>query len=186
MIYVCSLSRLEETLALAGAERVISLLAANTMFTRPTRIRAENHLLLSMHDIVDVQPDMTPPGTDHVEQLLDFARSWDRGRPLVVHCYAGISRSTAAAYIISAMLAPGRDEHELAQALRRASPSATPNQRLVAIADNLLRRDGRMTAAIAAIGRGADAFEGTPFAFAVDLEPDVAGTPRVIAARTGG
>ena len=183
MIYVCSLSRLEETVTTAGAERVISLLAENTIFTRPPRIRAENHLLLSMHDIVDVQPDMTPPGTEHVERLLDFARSWDRGRPLVVHCYAGISRSTAAAYIISAMLAPDRDEYELAQALRQASPSATPNQRLVAIADELLRRGGRMTEAIAGIGRGGDAFEGTPFAFAVDRQSPLAGTSRPVATR---
>jgi predicted protein tyrosine phosphatase len=181
MIYVCSLSRLEETLAMAGADRVISLLAANTMFTRPSRIRAENHLLLSMHDIIDVQPDMTPPGAEHVERLFDFARSWDRQRPLVVHCYAGISRSTAAAYIISAMLAPHRDEHELARALRTASPSATPNQRLIAIADELLRRDGRMTAAIAAIGRGSEAFEGTPFAFPIDVQPGDFDAPRTAA-----
>jgi hypothetical protein len=44
------------------------------------------------------------------------------------------------------------------------SPTATPNRRLVALADRRLGREGRMAAAIAAIGRGADCFEGAPFA----------------------
>ena len=62
-----------------------------------------------------------------------------------------------------AMLSDTADEAELAARLRKASPSATPNARLVAIADAMLGRDGRMREAIAGIGRGADAFEGTPF-----------------------
>lgn len=37
----------------------------------------------------------------------------------------------------------------------------------MAIADRMLDRDGRMVAAIARIGRGADAFEGTPFTLAL-------------------
>jgi predicted protein tyrosine phosphatase len=53
---------------------------------------------------------------------------------------------------------------EIARELRRVSPTATPNRRLVAIADDRLGRDGRMSAAIAAIGRGADCYEGAPFA----------------------
>jgi len=47
--------------------------------------------------------------------------------------------------------------------LRQNSASATPNARLVAMADKLLGRDGRMIDAIRGIGRGANAFEGTPF-----------------------
>jgi predicted protein tyrosine phosphatase len=103
-----------------------------------------------------------------VEEFLAFLSAWDRTRPLVLHCYAGISRSTAAAYIAACALHPDRDEAELAQRLRRLSPSATPNRRLVAVADEVLGRDGRMVAAIAAIGRGADAFEGEPFCLAIE------------------
>lgn len=163
MLYVCPLSRLEETVIRADAERVVSLLADGTAMRRPASIRPEHHLLLAMHDIVDATPDMTPPGLAHVERLIGFAQEWSRERATVVHCYAGISRSTAAAYIIAAALMPDRDEQELAQALRLASPSATPNQRLIALADELLGRRGRMVAAIAAIGRGEEAFEGVPF-----------------------
>jgi predicted protein tyrosine phosphatase len=173
MLYVCPLSRLEETIALSRAERVVSLLAGGTVFTRPAAIHERNHLLLSMNDIVEVQQDMVPPGREHVESLLAFAQSWDRREAAVIHCYAGISRSTAAAYIVAAALAPGRDEVEIAQTLRTVSPSATPNPRLIALADDLLGRRGRMVEAIASIGRGADAFEGVPFAMPLE-----APTPR--------
>ncbi|MER9117734.1 tyrosine phosphatase family protein [Mesorhizobium sp. M0954] len=163
MIHVCSLAKIEETVARTGAGRLLSLLAAGTEVMRPASITRENHLHLVMHDIAVAQEGMTMPGEEHVLNLLDFARQWNRSRPLVVHCYAGISRSTASAYIIAAALAPKRDEAELAETLRALSPTATPNPRLIAIADALLDRRGRMIEAIQAIGRGADAFEGTPF-----------------------
>ncbi|MBN9218278.1 MAG: tyrosine phosphatase family protein [Mesorhizobium sp.] len=168
MIHVCSLSKVEETVARTGAERLLSLLAAGTDVVRPASITRENHLHLVMHDIAVAQDGMTMPGEEHVRNLLDFARRWDLMKPMVVHCYAGISRSTASAYIITAALAPKRDEMELARTLRALSPSATPNPRLIAVADTLLGREGRMIEAIKSIGRGADAFEGTPFELKID------------------
>ncbi len=164
MLHVCPLSRIEETVTATGAERLLSLLAAGTAITRPAAVAEGNHLVLSLHDISAPQEGMTPPGAVHVQSVLDFAAGWDRRKPMVINCYAGISRSTASAYIIAAALAPERDEMELAQTLRRLSPSATPNPLIVAIADDLLGRKQRMVKAIASIGRGADAFEGTPFA----------------------
>ncbi|MDX8523998.1 tyrosine phosphatase family protein [Mesorhizobium sp. MSK_1335] len=168
MIHVCSLSKVDETVARTGAQRLLSLLAVGTEVIRPASIRAENHLHLVMHDIAVAQDGMTMPGEEHVRALLDFGYRWDRAKPLVVHCYAGVSRSTASAYIIAAALAPKRDEMELAKTLRFLSPTATPNPRLIAVADSLLGRDGRMIAAIEAIGRGADAFEGTPFELTIE------------------
>jgi predicted protein tyrosine phosphatase len=168
MIFVCPLSKVDETVSRSGAERLVSLLTAGTEIIRPAAIVPENHLLLSMNDIAEAQDGMTLPGEAHVRQLLDFATAWDRARPLVIHCFAGISRSTASAYIVASALAPQRDEVELAKELRWLSPSATPNPRLIAVADTLLGREGRMIAAIKGIGRGADAFEGTPFALELE------------------
>ena len=163
MIHVSPRSRLEDTLAACRAERLITLLREGSDFVRPEIIEAPNFLLLSMHDIVEERDGMTAPASHHVEALLAFAEAWDRKRPLAINCYAGISRSTAAAYIIACALGPSRDEEELAATLRGLSPSATPNIRLVALADDILGRRGRMTAAIRGIGRGAEAFEGEPF-----------------------
>ena len=168
MIYVCPLSKVEQTVSKTGAGRLLSLLSAGTDMVRPASIAPENHLHLVMHDIAEMQDGMTVPGEAHVRRLIDFALAWDRSAPMVVNCYAGISRSTASAYIIASALSPSRDEQELAQTLRWLSPPATPNPRLVAIADAILEREGRMVAAIKAIGRGADAFEGTPFGLEID------------------
>jgi predicted protein tyrosine phosphatase len=169
MIIVCPLSRIQETVAASGARRMVTLINADTAVPRPTGLRADDHLRLSMHDIVEELPDMTPPGEHHVESLLAFARAWDRGAPMLIHCFAGISRSTAAAYTVAAALAPQRDELELAEALRRLSPSATPNIRIVTIADRLLGRGGRMVRAIESIGRGEEAIEGVPFRLKIDV-----------------
>ena len=169
LIHVCPLSKIETTVSQSGAQRLVSLLSADIEMTRPPSIAADNHLLLVMNDIAEMRDGLTLPGEAHVRRLLDFAHAWDRARPLVVHCYAGVSRSPASAYIIAAALSPAQDERELAHLLRFLSPTATPNPRLIAVADALLGRNGRMIAAIEAIGRGGDAFEGAPFA--LEIEP---------------
>ncbi|CUA95027.1 tyrosine phosphatase family protein [Pannonibacter indicus] len=163
MLYVSSLSRLKETVERTGATRMVSLINAGTPVERPRSIAADNHLFLGFNDIVDPVEGLVPPGEAHVSSLLDFVQNWDQSAPLVIHCWAGISRSTAGAFITACALTPDADEAELASVLRARAPSATPNARLVAIADRMLARDGRMIEAIRAIGRGADAFEGTPF-----------------------
>ncbi|GJE44946.1 tyrosine phosphatase family protein [Methylobacterium soli] len=167
-VHVCSLSRLHETVAATGADHVLTLVTTGSRVERPAGIDPECHGIVGVSDIVAAQDGHVLPGEAHLRQILDFVAAWPRDKPLVIHCYAGISRSTAAAYIAGCALNPGRDEADLARALRQASPSATPNRLLVEIADRLLGREGRMVAAIAGIGRGADAFEGEPFRFAFD------------------
>lgn len=163
-LHVSPLSKLHETVASVRASHLVTLINASTVVERPAGIHESRHLFLGLSDIVAPMDGHIVPAQEHVGRFLAFVRDWDRSAPLVIHCWAGISRSTAAAYIAACALGPGRDEDEIAQALRAASPSATPNGRLVAIADTVLDRKGRMIAAIERIGRGADAFEGTPFA----------------------
>ncbi len=170
MLHVCGLSTLQETVDRSAASHVLTVISARTPVDTPRGIDPDNHLFLGFDDIVVPIEGYSPPQSHHVEQVLEFARSWDQAAPMVIHCWAGISRSTSSAYAIACALHPDQDETELALALRRASPSATPNQRIVAFADDLLGRQGRMVRAIDSIGRGADAYEGRPFSF---WPPDV-------------
>ncbi len=167
MIHVCSLSRLHETVEETGARHVVSLLGDEAI-ERPVAIVPENHLWLRLHDISAPLDGYIVPDEQHVADLLNFVRGWDRRAPLVMHCYAGISRSTASAFASVCALSPHRDERSIARALRLASPTATPNIRIVSLADRLLGRDGRMTSAIETIGRGILASEAEPFR--LDLE----------------
>lgn len=162
-IIVTPLSRLAETATRSGARDMVTLINMGTPVERPVEITEARHLFLGFNDIVEPADGMTPPGIDHVHSLIAFGQKWDRQTPLLVHCYAGISRSTAGAYITALALNPELDETLLAQTLRRNAPSATPNSRLIALADDILGRKGRMVDAIKAIGRGQEAFEGTPF-----------------------
>ncbi len=162
-LHVCSLSRLNETMAAVGPSHLVSLIGTGARVERPASIAPDRHLSISVNDIVEPMEGYVLAGPEHMERLISFVRGWDREKPLLFHCWAGISRSTAAAYIAACTLAPEKDEQELAHALREAAPSATPNARFVALADDILGRQGRMIEAIRAIGRGAEAMEGTPF-----------------------
>jgi predicted protein tyrosine phosphatase len=158
-LVVCSLRAAPEMVVAHNASHAISLLSPESEWPE---FEGVSQLRLALNDITTITPGLTPPGQSDAERLLSFIRKWDRERPMLIHCWAGISRSTAAAYTAMCAL---RDESEmaLAQELRELSPSATPNRMLVGHVDKLLGRNGRMVQAIDSIGRGADAYEGNVF-----------------------
>ena len=163
-LHVCSLALIGEIASRTGARSLVTLLEPGTRVDRPPAIAPGRHLYLGVSDIIAPMPGRALPDHSHLDELIAFVSAWDRVDPMLIHCFAGVSRSTAAAFISVCALAPERDEFEIARALRAASPTATPNARLVALADATLGRRGRMNGAIAEIGRGEECFEGTPFA----------------------
>jgi predicted protein tyrosine phosphatase len=174
VIVVSPLSRIAEMAVRHRASEMISLMAKEQTFHRPAVIAADRHLLLSMNDITFAgNAGLVAPGEEHVLQIIEFARQWDRSAPLLIHCWMGISRSPAAAAIAALAVEPDQDETELARRLRAASAYVTPNSRLIEIGDRLLSRNGRLVAAIKAIGRGADADGNVPFVFSPLPEPAV-------------
>jgi predicted protein tyrosine phosphatase len=167
-VHVCPLSRIAETVTRSNASHLVSLINDNTPVVRPHTIPEENHLFLGINDIVEPLDGMVLPADEHVERLIDFVTGWEPVRPIVVHCYAGISRSTAAAYITLCAHRPERDEADIARRMRQASRFAYPNPRIVAIGDELLGRRGRMVAAVKAIGRGELTAENIPFSLGLE------------------
>lgn len=169
MIHVCSLARLHETVAATGATHVVTLITRDIGVERPPSVTPDRHLWLEMHDISAPLDGYIMPQQEHVERLLDFVRGWDRAQPLVVHCHAGISRSSAAAFVTACALGPHRDERNIANAMRRASPTALPNIRIVSLADQLLARDGRMIKAVKAMSPYSACYsDALPFRVALD------------------
>ena len=168
MIHVCSLARLHPTVETTGARHIVTLMRDVHLVSRPQSVALDNHLVLAMDDISMPLEGYSAPADEHVTELVRFRQAWDRRAPLVMHCYAGISRSTAGAYVAVCALNPHRDEAHVAKQLRKASPTASPNTRIVEIADRLLGRGGRMICAIEKIGRGIETYEAHPFR--LDLE----------------
>lgn len=164
-IYVCPLSRAPHLAREKNVSHVVSLLDPGTPFPRMDDV-GERHLCIEVHDIEQEVEGLDPLCDARTKRLLQFVGDWDRARPILIHCYAGISRSTATAFITACAQNPGADEEAIALALREASPSASPNRRFIAMADAELGRNGRMSRAIDKIGRGAnwyDIGENTPF-----------------------
>ena len=98
-IYVAPLSLVETTVADAQVSHLVTLINGETLISTPPSIGPDRHLRLAMNDICQPQPGLVLPCETHVADLINFARDWDRQAPLLIHCWAGISRSTAAAFI---------------------------------------------------------------------------------------
>jgi predicted protein tyrosine phosphatase len=162
-IWVSSLALAPKLVRTHLPGRVVSLLSPYDTFPTFEGVDPARHLKIALHDIDEDAGSWTAPRMTDAERILAFLEDWDRTSPLLVHCWAGISRSTATAFIAACLHAPRVAEDEIAAAIREASPTAKPNARLVAHADALLGRSGRMSAAVAAIGRGEYAEEATPF-----------------------
>jgi predicted protein tyrosine phosphatase len=168
MIHVCSLAALPDTVKTTGASHILTVMAKVDQVQRPESVLEVNHLKVQMDDIIEQIDGFVAPSDSHIEQVLNFVRGWDRGAPMVVHCYAGISRSTASAFAAACALNPHRDEISIARQIRAASPIASPNRLIVSLADKALGREGRMLRALDAMGPGSLMVEGRPFR--VDLE----------------
>lgn len=166
-IIVSPLKTIGEMAGRHQAREMISLIAENHNFHRPGIIDPGRHLTVAVNDISFAGKDgLVAPQESHVAAIIDFARGWDRSAPLLIHCWMGVSRSPAAALIAALATSPELDDEDLAGKLRAASAQATPNARLVEIGDKALGRNGRLIAAVKAIGRGADYAGEAPFAIA--------------------
>ncbi|MGE0743413.1 MAG: tyrosine phosphatase family protein [Hyphomonadaceae bacterium] len=164
-IYVCPLSRAPHLAREKQVSHLVSILDPGTAFPAVQGL-GQRHLCIEAHDIENEMEGLDPCCDVRMKRMLDFVGAWDRAHPILIHCYAGISRSTATAFITACAQNPGADEESIALALRQASPSASPNRRFIALADAELGRSGRMSRAIERIGRGAHWFdigEAAPF-----------------------
>lgn len=166
-ILVSPLSRVPDIIAERKPARVISLLDPETAFPDTGPGYVDKHLRVEMHDITQAQEGWIAPAEGHIDTLLKFIADWDEKGPILIHCYAGISRSTATAFVTACLHNPDVDELIIARELREASPTATPNRRIVQLADLAMGRKGRMLHAVESIGRGPawfDIGEAEPFA----------------------
>jgi len=168
MIHVCSLAALPSTVQATGASHILTVMANVDQVQRPASVLPANHLKVQVDDITEAIEGFVAPSEKHIEQVLNFVRGWDRSAPLVVHCYAGISRSTASAFAAVCALNPHRDEIAIARQIRQASPIAQPNRLIVGLADKALGREGRMLRALDEMGPSTLTNVGEPFR--IDLE----------------
>lgn len=179
-LVVCGLSDVPRAVQVFKANALVSVLHPDLIPETPADVPASNHFRLHVDDIDGPFSGLTHATPDGVAALCRFAQQWRDGhlpsgpgsardRALVVHCFVGVSRSTAAAFAMMCAFNPAQPERKLANYLRSASPAASPNRLIVELADHALGRNGRMINAIRAIGAGSAAAKPSPFALAANL-----------------
>lgn len=151
-IYVCSLAELSAKAEALQPSHVVSLVPGFEQPSTPARVRPENHLRLELDDIEEPFEDLILPEVHHIQQLIDFADWWQGDRPMLIHCAAGVSRSTAAA-LVALCRRTSLAEDELVAELRRVAPHAAPNRRIIQLADALLKRENRLLEAVDALAK---------------------------------
>ena len=140
----------------AGVTHVLSILDPG--WPEPAALGAfdaHRRLELRFHDVIEAGPGWIAPERLDVEQLLSFGRDLTeaRGTHLLVHCHAGVSRSTAAATLILAQARPDRPAEKVLQAVVLQRAQAWPNLRILELGDALLDRRGEIVDAARAIYR---------------------------------
>ncbi len=149
---VCGLDELDGHSA-RGVTHVLSIL--DPCWPEPTAFEGfDPHFRATFrfNDAIEPEPGVVLPEKADVEKILAFGRR-DAGdeRHLLIHCHAGISRSTAAMLMILAQAHPDETEDAVVGRLLKIRPQAWPNSRMVAFADEVLGREGRLIAAVTRI-----------------------------------
>ncbi|MEM6603096.1 MAG: tyrosine protein phosphatase [Pseudomonadota bacterium] len=167
-IYVSSLQAAPILVADHAPASIVSFIDPKQKPPRFRGYKEHNHLILQLNDVSESKTGLTPPGREHMMMLIDFLLRHDWQHNILIHCLMGVSRSTAAAYIMLNLHYEGR-ELEIAQYLRAKIPHAHPNTKLIEHADAILGREGRMIKAIASLPKGSMDQVGLPMKLSTDF-----------------
>lgn len=143
---ICGIDELECHCA-AGVTHVLSILDPGSPEPEPfSGFDIARRLRLRFHDVIESRPGWIAPERWDVELLLAFSRdlALSRRAHLLVHCHAGVSRSTAAATLVMAQASPNRPAEELLREIVRLRPRAWPNLRILELGDDILGRGGEI------------------------------------------
>lgn len=144
--HVCGVDELGEA-PLAKADRIVSIIGRQGMVPRELTRLDKPILYLRFDDVISYELGVVLPSDDHIRSLLEFDADAAPHERLVVHCTAGLSRSTAALAILLAQRHPGQED-EIFASLRKIRPKGWPNSLMIDIADRLLERSGALVDAL--------------------------------------
>lgn len=152
---ICGIEELGDHAAL-GASDVLSILDPDYPVPEAFGQYGEHRRLeLCFHDIIDPTPGMRLPSAEDVAAILRFGAAIPRAAEarLLVHCHAGISRSTAAMTLLLAQARPEMPAAEVMAAVHAIREKAWPNLRIIELGDAALGRGGALVTAAFALYR---------------------------------
>jgi predicted protein tyrosine phosphatase len=157
-ISVCGIEELSNHCKI-GVSHVLSILDPKWPIPRVfDAFGPHARLELRFHDVIEPQKtEILAPQPEHVADLLSFGRQLSAAQldsaHLLVHCHAGVSRSTAAMAVILAQALPEVSANQIFDELLRIRPQAWPNLRILELGDAILSRRGELVAAAGGLYR---------------------------------
>jgi predicted protein tyrosine phosphatase len=144
MIVVSSLWQVGDAIRNFNVRHVISLNDPNSVPPTMPDIPATNRLCVEFHDVSEETPNRINPTIENIEAIIAFGRCvLDGGDPVLIHCVAGVSRSTAAGLIVAANCST-KEPDELVKLLRNKAPYCQPNTMMIRLGDNSMELNGEL------------------------------------------
>ena len=147
MIIVCSLFDVKSVCENINPSHLIS--AIDPGYVPKTPKGVEKHLKLGFDDIIEVSDsnsifrlnkdivEQVLPSLIHANTIIDFLKSWNNSKPLVIHCWCGVSRSMAiASYLLLKEDLSNIDKN--VRYIRSVAPHANPNKLLINLFEKYL------------------------------------------------
>ena len=150
-LWICRACDLPTMAAELRPHRILSIAEPGYRNATPAEIHPDRHHHLNFDDIIEAIPGYVEPSEQHVGSIIDLAAELTDTDRILIHCQAGISRSSAAALIMLAARNPGH-ERTIAARLREEGPWFVPNRLMVDIADRLIGRGPVLSTALASMG----------------------------------
>lgn len=138
-IKVCELDTAEYHRQDWGATRVVSLVDPKAVDRIPVR---EDRIIIGMSDVNLVNASRTPPRPGQVLEVLEFTKNLQPTDRVLVHCHAGVSRSTAMA--IGILCQHGMTPAAALAHVRSIRPQLWPNTLIIGYLDDILGLKGEL------------------------------------------
>ena len=156
MIIVCSLKDLATVCETVSPSHVISVIDPGYAPETPKGVH--NHLKLGFDDIIEVSSNnhifrlntddipQIPPNQKHTESIINFVNHWDKKKPIVIHCWCGISRSMATATYLMCKEDTLNIDRNI-RYIRFVAPHANPNKVLINLFEESLNLNNQISSA---------------------------------------
>jgi predicted protein tyrosine phosphatase len=118
------------------------ILSIGDPLTKPPTgyVNIEHRLRLEFED--DTDPNqLNAPQVQHVQRIINFAKHFPSEGIAVIHCDAGISRSSAAAVITLKTKLPQTDDESIVHTVLNYQPGLHPNKLMLELADQILKTE---------------------------------------------
>ena len=142
-IFVSTLRELRENCHINDITHVLSVITADMLheIKLPSNFNRDNWLFENMDDMIDIDAPKAPTKAQ-IYRILKWGRSLPADAKVLVHCYAGVSRSTASALILKVQEQGISNIDNCIKWLVNHRPNACPNPVIMWHADELLSADG--------------------------------------------